>query len=235
VASGASDDEDPTRRRQLVELVVHDLRNPLSALLGNLELLREELGADVTRPVRDGLDDCTQLTTRALSLVATILDVAELEAGDLTVERRDCDVAELVADAQARNLAGVRVRDITVEVDIPAGLRASVDPDLTARVLEHLIDNALRFARRGGRIVVAARRDGDTVELAIGNDGPPVAEKEREAIFGRSYRAEARRATAHRGLGLFFCRVAVEAHGGTIAVETRGDLGAVFVARLPGA
>jgi signal transduction histidine kinase len=226
-------DDDPIRRRRLVELVVHDLRNPLSALLGNLELLREEVGADASRSVRDGLDDCTQLTTRALSLVATILDVSELEAGDLTVERDACDIAELVAEAAAKNSAGARVREVTVEVDIPKGLSASLDPDLAARVLEHLLDNALRFARRGGRIAVSAKKDGDVLELAIGNDGPPVPEQEREAIFGRMYRAEARRASAHRGLGLYFCRVAVEAHGGTIAVETRGDLGAVFVARIP--
>ena len=214
---------------------MHDLRNPLSALLGNLDLLREELGTEVTRAVRDGLDDCTQLTTRALSLVATILDVAELEAGDLTVERRDTDVAALVTDAAAKNVAGARVRDVTVDTSIPAGLRAMLDPDLAARVFEHLIDNALRFARRGGRVSITARKDADSLELAIGNDGPPVPAAEREAIFGRSYRAEARRASAHRGLGLYFCRVAVEAHGGTISVETRGDLGAVFVARLPGA
>ena len=230
-----SDPEEPTRRRRLVELVVHDLRNPLSALLGNLDLLREELGTDLSRGVQDGLDDCTQLTTRALSLVATILDVAELEAGDLTVERRDTDVADLVADAAAKNVPGARVRDVKVEIDIASGVRAEIDPDLTARVLEHLIDNALRFARRGGRVVVSATRDGDVLELAVGNDGPPVPEPERAAIFGREYRAEARRASAHRGLGLYFCRVAVEAHGGTIAVETRGELGAVFVARIPGA
>lgn len=235
MSAGDGDDDDPARRRRLVELVVHDLRNPLSALLGNLDLLREELGSDITRSARDGLDDCTQLTTRALSLVATILDVAELEAGDLTVERRPTDVSELVADAAAKNLAGARVRDVTLEIKIAPELRASIDPDLAARVLEHLIDNALRFARRGGRIAVTARKDGTTLELAIGNDGPPVPEREREAIFGRSYRAEARRASAHRGLGLYFCRVAVEAHGGTIAVETGGDLGAVFVARIPDA
>jgi two-component system, OmpR family, heavy metal sensor histidine kinase CusS len=222
------------RRRRLVELVVHDLRNPLSALLGNLELLRDELGDEVAPAIRVGLDDCAALTTRALTLVATVLDVAELEAGDLRVDPRPVDVADLVAEAAARNRAGVRLRDVRVDVDIPAGLTASLDPDLAGRVLEHLFDNAVRYARRAGRVAVAARVvDGDAVEIAIGNDGPPVAERERAAIFGRHYRAEARRASAHRGLGLYFCRLAVEAHGGTISVEERDGLGAVFVARIP--
>jgi len=219
-------------RRRLVELVVHDLRNPLAALMGNLELLREELDDGATASVREGLEGCTELVTRALTVVATILDVNELEAGDLEVKVRDVDLADLVAQAVSRTRAGVRVRGLRVEIDVP-DLRAALDRTLAARVLEHLFDNAVRYARRGGRVVVSARRDGADLEIAVGNDGPPVPEHEREAIFGRTYRAEARRATAHRGLGLYFCKLAVEAHGGTIGVESRGDLGAVFVARIP--
>lgn len=223
------------RRQRLVELVVHDLRNPLAALLGNLELMREELAdAQVSAIARDSLEDCSSLASRALSLVACILDTAELEAGDLHVERVAVDLAELAARARARNAAGIRVRDVRVEVDVPAGLTAALDASLAERVLEHLVDNALRFARRGGLVVIGARALGDgSVEITVGNDGPPVPAAEREAIFGRYYRVEARRASAHRGLGLYFCRLAVEAHGGKIAVETRGELGAVFVVTVP--
>jgi two-component system, OmpR family, heavy metal sensor histidine kinase CusS len=229
---GGGDDGVP--RKRLVELVVHDLRNPLAALLGNLELLHDELG-EATPSVREGLDACTELATRALTLVATILDVAELEAGDLTVERRGVGLAGLVAQATARNAAGVRVRELRLEVEVAGDLVASLDPDLAERVLEHLLDNAIRYARRGGRVVISSSRHDGVLEIAIGNDGPPVPPAEREAIFGRHYKAQARRASAHRGLGLYFCKLAVEAHGGTLAVEERGDLGAVFVARLPGA
>jgi signal transduction histidine kinase len=84
-------------------------------------------------------------------------------------------------------------------------------------------------------VVIAVRRDADGVEMAIGNSGPPVPESERARIFGRYFQVEARRAAAraNRGLGLYFCKLAVEAHGGTIRVEQRGDLGAVFVVTLP--
>lgn len=233
MSTPADPDDAVARRQRLVELVVHDLRNPLSALMGHLELLREELGPDPSSAVREGLDDCSQLAARALSLVACVLDVAELEAGDLRVDRHDVDVPTLVATATARNGAGVRLRELHVEVDVPEGLTARLDADLAERVLEHLFDNAIRFARRGGRVVVSARRGPGEVEIAIGNDGPPVPPAEREAIFGRYFRAEARRAAAHKGLGLYFCKLAVEAHGGTIAVEQRGELSAVFVARIP--
>ncbi len=223
------------RRRRLVELVVHDLRNPLAALLGNLELMREELeGAEVSSIARDSLEDCSSLAARALSLVACILDTAELEAGDLRVERAAVDVAELVERARARNAAAIRIRDVQLEITVPVGLTAALDASLAERVLEHLLDNALRFARRGGRVVMGATAlEGGAVEITVGNDGPPVPPGERQAIFGRYYRVEARRASAHRGLGLYFCRLAVEAHGGTIDVETRGELGAVFAVRIP--
>jgi signal transduction histidine kinase len=88
---------------------------------------------------------------------------------------------------------------------------------------------------RGGRCAISVRRDELGFEVAIGNSGPPVPPAEREAIFGRYFQVERRRASAraNRGLGLYFCKLAVEAHRGTIHVEERGDLGAVFVVRLP--
>jgi signal transduction histidine kinase len=242
VTGADSGDDDETgehagraRRQRLVELVVHDLRNPLAALLGNLELMREELeGANVSSIARDSLDDCSSLAARALSLVACILDTAELETGDLSVERAVVDLTGLAERAKARNAAGIRVRDVKVEIDVPSGLTARLDASLAERVLEHLVDNALRFARRAGRVVIGARvLTGGDVEITVGNDGPPVPDGDREAIFGRYYRVEARRASAHRGLGLYFCRLAIEAHDGTISVETRGELGAVFVVRVP--
>ena len=231
-----SDDDRERDRRRLVELVVHDLRNPLAALLGNLDLLRDELH-DSTASVREGLDGCTELATRALTLVATILDVNELEAGDLRVHVKDVELGALVAHAVSRNVVGARVRDVRIDVDVDPGMRGRLDPRLAERVLEHLVDNSPRYARRGGRIAVSSDRvyaDGeDMLEIAVGNDGPPVPVDEREMIFGRNYRAEQRRKSAHKGLGLYFCKLAVEAHGGAIHVEERGDLGAVFVARVP--
>ena len=110
-----------------------------------------------------------------------------------------------------------------------------IDRDLFGRLIENLIDNSARYAPRNGRCEIAVRRDDRGVELAVGNSGPPVPATERERIFGRYFQVEARRAAAraNRGLGLYFCKLAAEAHGGSIHVEQRGDLGAVFVVRFP--
>jgi signal transduction histidine kinase len=224
------------KKQRLARLVVHDLRNPLAALQGHLELMREDLvGYRVPDAVTEGIDDCTSLVAKSLALLATILDVEELEEGVLKARPVPTEVDALVQRAATVNRPAMRIRQLRVTVDVAPGLTARLDPELTYRVLESLLDNAVRYAPRSGRVDVAARDLGDGIEIAIGNDGPPVGDDEREAIFGRYYRIEERRAGARagRGLGLYFCRLAIAAQGGTLVVERRGELGAVFVARLP--
>ncbi|HEU0034076.1 MAG TPA: HAMP domain-containing sensor histidine kinase [Kofleriaceae bacterium] len=233
--SDSARDELREKKRVLAALVVHDLRSPLSAIQGYLQLLREELGDDQGTKALAYLDDASTLVGKALSLVATILDVDELEDGILRAHPAPVKVLELIERARAGNRAHFEVRQLRFELDCPPDLVIQIDRELFGRIFENLLDNATRYAPRGGRCSVAVKRDARGVEIAIGNDGPPVPAAEREAIFGRYFQIEARRAAAraNRGLGLYFCKLAVEAHGGTIHVEQRGDLGAVFVVRIP--
>jgi len=225
------------KKRVLAALVVHDLRSPLSGVQGYLQLLREELIEDPAHsPTALGyLDDATTLVGKALSLVATILDVDELEDGILRAQIAPVRIIELIERAVAGNRAQFEVRGLIIEIDVDPDLVVRLDRDLFARVIENLIDNSARYSPRNGRCAIAVKRDELGVEIAIGNSGPPVPATERERIFGRYFQVEARRAAAraNRGLGLYFCKLAAEAHGGSIHVEQRGDLGAVFVVRLP--
>jgi signal transduction histidine kinase len=232
-----SDSEQALRekKRVLAALVVHDLRSPLSAVQGYLHLLREEVGEDATHVVKQYIDDANLLVGKALSLVATILDVDELEDGILRAVKSPVKLVELIDRARAGNRAHFEVRQLRCDVDVDPNLTIPIDRDLFSRVIENMLDNATRYAPRGGRCGIAAKRDANGIEIAIGNSGPPVPPAERDKIFGRYFQVERRRASAraNRGLGLYFCKLAVEAHGGTIHVEERGDLGAVFVVRLP--
>lgn len=225
------------KKRVLAALVVHDLRSPLSAIAGYLQLLRDELSQDPSRSTDalDYVEDATACVGKALSLVATILDVDELEDGILRAELGPVRLIELVDRALAGNRTAFEVRELSLEIDIDPELVVRLDRELFERVVENLIDNSTRYARRGGRCTIHVRRDLSGIEVAIGNSGPPVPAADRDKIFGRYFQVEARRAAAraNRGLGLYFCKLAVEAHGGTIHVEERGDLGAVFVVRLP--
>jgi signal transduction histidine kinase len=225
------------KKRVLAALVVHDLRSPLSAVQGYLHLMREELGADLATPARQYLDDAELLLGKALGLVATILDVDELEDGILHAVKQPVKLMELIERAKAGNRAHFEVRTLRFDLDVEPDFVVKLDRDLFGRVLENLLDNATRYAPRGGYCAIAAKREAGSVEIAIGNNGPPVPPQDRDAIFGRYFQVERRRASAraNRGLGLYFCKLAIEAHGGTIRVEERGELGAVFVVTLPDA
>ena len=224
------------KKRALAALVVHDLRSPLAALAGYLELAQMDVDSHAApEAITAKLDECRTLVTKTLGLVATILDVDELEDGMLRAQRTLVRVNDLVSDVYRGHHGHFATRGLQFDQRIPAGLALLIDRDLLGRVVENLLDNAMRYVPRKGRVELAARVDGEFVEITVGNSGPPVSAVERDAIFGRYFQVEARRAAAraNRGLGLYFCKLAVEAHDGSITVETRGDLGAVFVVRLP--
>lgn len=222
------------KKRVLAALVVHDLRSPLAAAVGYINLIRDELG-EVSPQIRSYLADTETLLGKALGLVSTILDVDELEDGMLHAQLAPVKLIDLIERARDGNRAHFEVRQLRCDVDVDPELVVNLDRDLFGRVIENMLDNATRYAPRGGRCGISATRIDDSVEIAIGNSGPPVPAVDREQIFGRFFQVERRRASAraNRGLGLYFCKLAVEAHRGTIHVEERGDLGAVFVARLP--
>ncbi len=223
------------RKQLLASLVVHDLRNPLSALLGNVDLMIEETAEDGSEMVREILGDCRELVQKSLSLVAGLLDVEELEEGLLVADPVESNIGEMCHRAARHQGATVKMRDLTVSFEIDPDISGMLDADLVERVIENLLDNAVRYAPRGGNVVVAAGREGSDLVIRVGNGGPPVPESERARIFGRYYRLEARRsgARSNRGLGLYYCKLVAEAHGGSIAVEELPELPTCFVVRLP--
>jgi signal transduction histidine kinase len=231
MTSGASID----KKRELAALVVHDLRNPLTALLGNIRLLSGELEAPSSE-VRDMLRDMEELTQRALGLANTLLDVEELEEGILRAVLEEVDVEVFARQISQHHRATIQLRELRLDFQVEPGCRGVFDPNLMGRVLENLLDNSVRYAPRRGKVVVRARRVEDAVIFDVGNNGPPVPDGEREHVFDKHYRLEARRAgaLANRGLGLYFCRLAVEAHGGTINIVQEEELPTVFRARVPG-
>lgn len=220
----------------LVAALVHDLRNPLAALAGNLALVREELAAVEVPAIAAGcLDDCDALVMRALALVGNIVDADALARGAVVARRAPIRIAAEVERALATVAAEVAARQLTITRAIGAELIAEVDPRLLGRVLGCLLDNAVRYAPRGGRVAIRAHLDGAELELAVGNTGPALTPDERARVFEREFRRAERAAGARRGraLGLYFCRLVAEAHGGSIGVTAGPGLPVEFVLRLP--
>jgi len=225
-------------RRVLASAIVHDLKSPLAALLGNTQYL---LGSpDVAGETREVLGDMVASANGMHRIVLNLLDVARMEEAELTPERREVRVGELLDRARVTAQLTTRMtgHGLAVEGDLDAVV--TVDADLVVRVIENLLDNSLKYAPRSTTIRLSAQVDAaGALELRVEDDGPGVPADQRDRIFER-YARLGRDATTHgrdsRGLGLAFCRMAVEAHGGTIVVLDRvpTGAGAVFCARVPG-
>jgi signal transduction histidine kinase len=225
------------KKRELATLVVHDLRNPIAGVLGAAELLTGEL----QRPAPDHqhaielAGEISQLARKALSLLHSMLDVEELEEGMLLCRMEQVWVAEFLAELVRPYRPIIASRGMSLELDTEGGLAAQFDPGLVGRVVENLLDNAVRYAARRGRVAIRGHQRGSDLVIEIGNDGPRIPPDTSERIFERYFRIEERRASAreNRGLGLYFCRLAAEAHKGSIAVASEPDLPTLFVLRLP--
>ena len=227
------------KKRDLAAMVVHDLRSPIAGVIGTAELLAAELRvvAPAGQAALELVDQVDQLGRKALSLLASMLDVEELEAGMLVPRDEEVWLEPYLDDLVQRYRPAVAARGLALELAVIPGLRGWFDPGLVGRVLENLLDNAVRYAARRGRVCLRAAAEDGALLLAVGNDGPPVAPEDRARIFDRYYRIEERRVSAreNRGLGLYFCRLTAEAHGGSITVESTPEEPCLFALRLPAA
>jgi two-component system sensor histidine kinase/response regulator len=215
-------------RDDMSSLLVHDLKNPMMIV----QMCLTHLASRNHDPLSlDSLRDGRLATERVNRIVENMLDLVRMESRRLVLHRSAARPADLLATvAEAR---GPLVRKRTVHVDLQADrdLQVSADVDLLTRVIENVVDNSLRHVPVGGHIVMKAEARGDVATITIGNDGPPVPSDMRETIFEKYARGENAGRT-NLGLGLYFCRLAVEAHGGRMWVCDE-PLPAVFALELP--
>ena len=223
------------QKEQLTAFVVHDLKNPLSGILLNATVLSRDpnLGADVK-------STALRIAGAARSMnqmVMDILDIGRSEEGALVLRRAEVDVSKLLDQA----IGSVRARSDAAGQNIECVLHLeqptiSADEDLIRRVLENLLDNAVRHTPRGGRIVVETRSVPTGIETRVGDGGTGIPEADRERVFDKYVQLDPSHSATNRtgrGLGLLFCRLAVEAHGGRIWVEGGAHEGATFAVSLP--
>ena len=221
-------------RDSLIHMIVHDLRTPLNGIYGFLQLL------DTTERVRLTDKGATYLarvmssTVTLMDMVTALLDVNKMESGEMTLHLADCDLLDAA-------------RQVLVEVDALKGKRrllldappdsvpVSADPDLIRRVFQNLMGNALKFTPADGVISIGIRPGAEAVRVAIRDTGPGIPPEYHTRIFEKFGQVEARTTGQKHstGLGLTFCKLAVEAHGGRIGVESAVGSGSTFWFELP--
>ncbi len=219
------------QKERLMSFVVHDLKNPVSTVdLHAQLLLRDKELPERARATAASIRDEVRSLMR---LLLNLLDISKSEEGRLEPTCAEVDVSTLVSGVFEALSVRARAKSITLESDV-GGATALADVDLLRRVLENLLDNALRHAPEESVVRVSAVSRSDALELRIADRGHGIPPEQRDAIFERFVQIDggSRLTRSGRGLGLTFCRLAVEAQGGRIWVED-GAPGAVFCLSLP--
>ena len=222
------------QREDLLRAVSHDLRNPLSAVLGQSQLLLRRLEqAGLDDQLHSGARSIVTSAQRMDALIADLVESARLEAGQIKLEPRPVRLQDYASELKERLAATMDVTRIRAEVpvDLPS---VCADPARLDRILTNLLSNALKYSAPGTPVEVTAQRQGDEVVTSVTDHGPGISPEELPRLFQRYFRTRAAgEAREGLGLGLFITRRLVEAHGGRIWVESEVGTGSTFSFSLP--
>ncbi len=219
-------------RDDMTHAMVHDLRNPLTAIMGSVKLLERGL-REAPENIQQLLRIVRSSTDRMLGLVTAILDLARLEEGRMPVKLQPIALPPFLDGLLPSFQVLAERKQIALTTVCPADLpEVSADPDLLRRVLENLLNNALKFTPEGGQVKIVGRYlpDLQRVQLEVHDTGPGVPETLRGRLFQKF--ASGDQIGRGSGLGLAFCRMVMEAHGETIWLEDTGPQGTVFALTL---
>ncbi len=232
------------QRRDLTRMIVHDLRNPVTTFISNMHLVDMLLPADANlEAAKEAVKDASQSSYDMLDMVDSLMDVNRMEAGQLVIDEEAVNMSALIDKVMNRLgvLADQRQIQLTKQVDPDLPL-AWADVDIIRRVLINLIDNALKYTPKAGYVHCRAiaepainkeREPG--VRCIISDTGPGITEADRDQIFNRFARTNSGGARIRgTGLGLTFCKLAVEVHNGRIWMEPHSTGGSKFTFTLPG-
>jgi signal transduction histidine kinase len=222
-------------REEMSNLVVHDLRVPLGNITNALGLLRMVLPTEIWNENREILEIARASAERLTRLSESLLEMSRLEKGEITMRWSSFSIKDLIdaaCDQMDLQLRGSMTIQKQIALRIPA-IRG--DQDLLMRVLLNLLDNAIKYSPPEGTIIISAEPQRTRILVAVTDAGPGIPPDRRERIFERFARME--QGPSDRpgfGLGLVFCRLAVEAHGGKIWIEDgENDVGSKFIFSLP--
>lgn len=221
-------------RRELVANVSHELKTPVAAIRGLLELMEDD-----SMPVEDRREFVRLMSAesaRLQRLVEEQLQLARLDSGGLPLERQPMDLAATIRAAARPRVLLAQREGVTLRIEAASPVPMEGDPDRLEQVLLILLDNAARHTPAGGTITVAAHVQGGDALMSVSDTGEGIAPDAIDSVFDRFYRADASRERVDQqgaGLGLAIARGIVRAHGGDITVRSEPGRGSVFTVRLP--
>ena len=223
-------------KAEFISIATHELKTPINVINGYTELLEEGIYGPPTPKQNEALKTIEEQTRVLTSLVNQLLDISRLEAGGLQLEMHEIVLDQLFEriDRSFGVLARKKNIDFTVDVDASVPRSIPGDPDrITDQVLGNLLSNALKFTPEGGAVAVRAWSDKDLLRIEVRDSGEGIPKEQLPYIFDKYYQVSQHARTKGAGLGLAIALEVVEAHGGTIDVDSQPGRGTTFTINIP--
>lgn len=226
-------------RQALTDMIVHDLGNPLSIIKMNAELIAMTASAGTDIPTDALMQRIGHISAASGSMdtmIRSILDLSKMEAGLLEPATERVDVAALLTALHTRFEQMATDAQVVISLDVPSSCLVETDPVLLERMVSNLLTNAFKYAHGARDVLLSVTATDDAFEVAVADNGAGIPDHLHERIFDSFYQARSRESGAPRagvGLGLAFCRMAVQVQGGSIWVENNTPQGTRFVFSLP--
>ncbi|MBA3470231.1 MAG: GAF domain-containing protein [Herpetosiphonaceae bacterium] len=223
-------------REDYTGMLVHDLRAPLTAIINGMTMVRRGFAGPINDQQRELLDIANNSSQEMVGMINTLLDISKMEAGELVLNRAPCSVYEIVERGMERLVTSARTFNIDLQQDMALNLPIlDADQDKLVRVLQNLLDNAIKFTPVNGSVSVQVRLvddepDSPAVRWSVIDTGPGIPETYRLRIFDKFVQVGQKKGT---GLGLTFAKLATEAHGGRIWVDSIEGQGSTFSFTIP--
>jgi signal transduction histidine kinase len=216
-------------------LVTHDLKTPVARIQGLAEVLLRKAHERLIDRDRETLGNIVQATDELNHFITSILELSKVESNRLQLYFESKDINQLIERSVDGFKAQSRVRGVGLELALDPLFPVRIDAGLISKVINNLIDNAMKYSPKGSRVQIASREEGEWIFISVTDQGIGMSEEELKNLFTRFYRAKNDSTTqiTGTGLGLYLTKYFIEAHGGTAQVQSTPGKGSTFTIRLP--